>query len=89
MAFFDTSRAKMIGALLVAALCGYWAGNGHTTHNSIVEVSNQLGKARAAQGCEHWRARVAGEVANQAITAANSEDAAAPDKSALPVDCQH
>jgi enamine deaminase RidA (YjgF/YER057c/UK114 family) len=88
--WFTFERRNWLALICVSALLGYSAGNGHTTHDAISHISDQLGSAKQSEGCEHKRAEKAIVVAKQTIRAANTEDAAIADMKALPLkDCPH
>lgn len=82
-------RRNWIALIAVGAFVGYGFGNGHTTQGAVQNISDQLGRTRKAEGCEHWRANKATSVANQAVVSNYTMDVPVPDLKAIPKDCQH
>lgn len=79
-----------IGVCAVAFCAGLALGNGHTTQGAVAHISDQLGQAKAAAGCENHRASRATAVAGKAILAANLDSMVVPKFRDLPVDnCPH
>ena len=91
--WFTMERREWVAAVFLAAVVGFGIGNGHTTQNSIANISDQLGQKKAAvktlqakAGCEKWRASVATTVAKEAIKGAVEASAPIPDTREIPAD---
>jgi hypothetical protein len=80
--WLTSERKEWIAAVFVAALIGFWIGNGHTTQGAVEHISQEL-------GCEHSRADKTAKVAKQAIVSAYSDNVPIPDAKAIPKDCPH
>lgn len=97
MSWLTYERRNWVGLVIVAALSGYGAGNGHTTSSAIDHVSMQLGdtkaqvhQLKAANNCEAKRGDKAAAVAQDAIKGALVATAPIPSPSDIPADnCPH
>lgn len=71
---------------IALVLFGWFASSAYHGTLTASKAVKDVPVLQAQVGCEHYLARTATDVANQAITAANSEGALSPTTKAIPKD---